>query len=85
MKKQKRSRDVHWSDRPKARAFLFYIKSISEKISRTCRPLGIQTTFSFRKALSKNLMKVKEIQGMMDVKGVVHSIPCAECSAVYVW
>ena len=56
--------------------FLQYIKGIREKISKACRPLGIH--------LRKSLKKVKERPGMMDVNGIVHSIPCAEYSATYV-
>ena len=84
MKKRKRRRDAHRSGRPKARVFLPYIKGLSEKIGRACRPLGIHTTFSSRNTLRRSLTKVKETQSMMDVKGVVYFIPCAECSAVYV-
>ena len=84
MKKRKRRRDAHRSGRPKTRVFLPYIKGLSEKIGRACRPLGIQTTFSSRNTLRRSLTKVKETQSMMDVKRVVYSIPCAECSAVYV-
>ena len=29
-------------------------------------------------------MKVKERPGMMEVKGVVYFIPCAECSTTYI-
>ena len=54
--------------------FLPYIKGISEKISRACKPFSSRNTFR----------KVKERPGMMDVKGVVYSIPCTECSATYV-
>ena len=56
--------------------FLPYIKGISEKISRACRLLGIQTVISSRNTLRKSLTKLK---GKMDVKGIVYSIPCEEC------
>ena len=52
--------------------------------SRACRPLGIQIIFSSRTTLRKSLMEVKERPGMMEVKGVVYFIPCAECSANYI-
>ena len=65
--------------------FLPYVmKGISEKISRVYRLLGIQTTFSSRNTLRKSLTKVKGSPGMMDVKGVVCSIPCAEGSVIYI-
>ena len=64
--------------------FLPYIKGISEKISRPCKPLGVQTVFTSRDTLKKSLTKVKGRPGMMDMKGVLYSIPCAECSATYV-
>ena len=49
-----------------------------------CRPLGIHTTFTSRNTLRKSLMKVKGRPGMLDVKGVVYSIPCADCPATYI-
>ena len=52
--------------------------------SAECADLGIQTVFSSRNTLRKSLTKLKERPGMMDVKGVVYSIPCAECSATHV-
>ena len=60
------------------------MESISEKISRVYRPLGIQTTFSSGNTLRKSLTKVKGSPGMMDVKGVVYSIPGAEGSVIYI-
>ena len=74
---------VSRSGRPKARVFLPYVKGISEKISRVYRPLGIHTTFSCRNTLRKSLTKVIGSPDKMDVKGVVCSIPCAECSVNY--
>ena len=62
--------------------FLPYIKGISVKISRACKPLGVQLVFTSRNTLRKSLTKGRP--GMIDVKGVVYSIPCAECSATYV-
>ena len=49
-----------------------------------CRPLGIHTTFTSRNTLRKSLTKVKGRPGMLDVKGVVYSIPCADCPATYI-
>ena len=72
------------SGRLRARVFLLYIKGISEKISRACKPLGVQTVFTSTYNFRKSLKKVKRRLGMMGVKGVVYSIPCAECSATYV-
>ena len=40
-----------------------------------CRPLGVHTTFTSRYTLRKSLL---------DVKGVVYSIPCADCPATYI-
>ena len=45
---------------PKARVFLLYIKGISEKISRACRLLSIQTSFSSRNTLRKSFTKRKD-------------------------
>ena len=45
---------------------------------------AIQIIFSSRTTLRKFLMKVKERPGMMEVKGVVYFIPCAECSTTYI-
>ena len=48
-----------------------------------CRPLGVHTTFTSRNTLRKSLMKVKGRPGMLDVKGVVYSIPCADRPVTY--
>ena len=61
-----------------------YIKGLSERIGRMCRPLGIHTTFTSRNTLRKSLTKVKGRPGVLDVKGVVYSIPCADCPATYI-
>ena len=84
VKKRRKRRDGCQSGWPRARVFLPYIKGMSEKISRACKPLGVQTVFTFRNTLRKSLTKVKGRPGMMDMKGVVYSIPCAKCSATYV-
>ena len=39
--------------------FLSYIKGISEKISKACRPFGAQTVFSSRNTLKESLTKVE--------------------------
>ena len=64
--------------------FLPYVKGISEKISRVYRLLGIQTTFSCRNTLRKSLTKVIGSPDMIDVKGVLCSIPGAEGSVIYI-
>ena len=45
-----------------------------------CRPLGTHTTFTSR----NTLRKVKGRPGMLDVKDVAYSIPCADCPATYI-
>ena len=45
---------------------------------------GYTDHLQLRTTLRKFLMKVKERPGMMEVKGVVYFIPCAECSATYI-
>ena len=43
------------------------------------------TTFTSRNTLRKSLTKVKGRPGILDVKGVVNSIHCAnDCSATYI-
>ena len=83
-RQKKRRRDGPGTGRPKARMFLPYIKGLSERIGRMCRPLGVHTTFTSRNTLRKSLTKVKGRPGMLDVKGVVYSIPCADCSTTYI-
>ena len=83
-RRKKRRRDGPGTGRPKARMFLPYIKGLSERIGRMCRPLVIHTTFTSRNTLRKSLTKVKGRPGMLDVKGVVYSIPCADCPATYI-
>ena len=52
--------------------------------SAACKPLGVQTAFTFRSTLRKSLTKVKGRPEMIDLMGIVYSILCAECSATYV-
>ena len=59
VKKWRKRRDRCRSGQPRARVFLPYIKGISDKISRACKPLGVQTVFTSRNTLRKSLMKVK--------------------------
>ena len=82
VKKRRKRRDGCQSGRP--RVFLPYIKCISEKIRRECKPLGVLMVFTSRDTFRKSLMKVKRRPGMMNMKGVVYSIPCAECSTTNV-
>ena len=84
VKKRRKRQDGCWSGWPRARVFLPYIKGISEKIRRVCKPMDVQMVFTSRNTLRKSLMKVKGRPGMMDMKGIVYSIPCAKCSATYV-
>ena len=67
VKKWRKRRDGCRSGQLRARVFLPYIKGISDKISRACKPLGVQTVFTSRNTLRKSLTKVKGRPGMMDV------------------
>ena len=75
---KKRRRDGSGTGRPKARMFLPYIKGLSVRIG------SVHTTFTSRNTLRKSLTKVEERPGVLDVKGVVYSIPCADSPATYI-
>ena len=76
VKKQRKRWDGCWSGQSRARVFLPYIKGISEKIGTACKPLCTYRQSSVPGIPSGNpLRNVKGRLGLIDVKGVVYSLP----------
>lgn len=61
-----------------------YVKGISEKIERVCRPLNIKAIFKTTNTLRNHLMHVKQPRPMSKEKGVVYEIPCLDCNSKYI-
>ena len=61
-----------------------YIRGLSEKLEKVCKPLGISTAFKPVKTLRQTLMKVKTHVPEEKRKGVVYEVLCKECSKTYV-
>ena len=63
---------------------LLYISGLSESICRVLAPLAIQVTFHSFRTLRQELVHPKDPVPANHRKGVVCSIPCAECPRTYI-
>ena len=61
-----------------------YISGLSESIRRVLAPLAIQVTFRPHRTLRQELVHPKDPVPANRRKGVVYSIPCAECPRTYI-
>ena len=61
-----------------------YISGLSESIRRVLAPLAIQVTFRPYRTLRQELVHSKDPVPANRRKGVVYSIPCAECPHTYI-
>ena len=63
-----------------------YVKGVSERIERMCKPLGVKTVASSRSTLRSSLVKVRQPRPDRNSKkkGVVYEVPCKDCSSVYI-
>ena len=61
-----------------------YISGLSESIRRVLAPLAIQVTFRPYRTLRQELVHPKDPVPANRRKGVVYSIPCAECPRTYI-
>ena len=63
---------------------LLYISGLSESIRRILSPLSIQVSFHPFKTLKQELVHPKDPVPVSTRKGVIYSIPCAECPRTYI-
>ena len=61
-----------------------YISGLSESIHRVLAPLAIQVTFRPFRTLRQELVHPKDPVPANHRKGVMYSIPCAECPRTYI-
>ena len=61
-----------------------YVKGVSERIEKLCRPLGLKTVMKTAGTLRSRLVKVKQARPSSKKKGVIYEIPCKDCSCVYI-
>ena len=61
-----------------------YISGLSESIRRVLTPLAIQVIFRSYRTLMQELVHPKDPVPANRRKGVVYSIPCAECPRTYI-
>lgn len=61
-----------------------YLNGLSESIRRVLAPLAIQVTFRPFRTLRQELVHPKDPVPANRRKGVVYSIPCAECPRAYI-
>ena len=61
-----------------------YIRGLAEAIRRILDPLGVKVVFRPLRTLRQMLVRPKDPVPVDERKGVVYSIPCVECSSVYI-
>ena len=61
-----------------------YIPGISERIEKTCRPLGVKTVSRSKCTLRSSLVHVKQPREDKRKKGVIYEVPCKDCQCVYI-
>ncbi len=61
-----------------------YVKGVSERIEKMCRPLGVRTVMKSTNTLRSSLVKVKQARPDRKTKGVVYEVPCKDCPCVYI-
>ena len=71
-------------ERPKTTLTLPYIRGLSEAIRRILTSLGVKVVFRPLRTLHQMLVRPKDPVPIEERKGVVYSIPCLECSSVYI-
>ena len=79
-----RSSQVLDSSGWRASLTLPYLGGLSESLRRVLSPLAIQVTFRPFRTLRQELVHPKDPVPINRRKGVVYSIPCAECSRAYI-
>ena len=71
------------TDSPPKLLHIPYVKGVSERIERMCKPLGVKTVMPFRSTLRSLLVKVK--QPSPDRKNrVVYEVLCKDCLSAYI-
>ena len=71
------------SETPPKLLHLPYVKGVSERIEKMCRPLGVKTWMKTADTLRSQLVKVKQAMPSSK-KGVIYEIPCKNCPCVYI-
>ena len=72
------------SETPPKLLHLPYVKGVSERIEKMCRPLGVKTVMKTADTLRSRLVKVKQAMPSSKKKGVIYEIPCKDCPCVYI-
>ena len=80
----RRRREELENERPKTTLTLPYIRGLAEAIRRILDPLGVKVVFRPLRTLRQMLVRPKDPVPVDERKGVVYSIPCVECSSVYI-
>ena len=60
------------------------MRGLSEKIEKTCGPLGVKPVFKPQSTLKQQLMRVKQKMPEEKKKEVVYQVPCQDCPKVYI-
>ena len=60
-----------------------YVRGLSERLEKVCKPLGVQPVFKPPTTLKQSLVKLKARTTQEKKKEVVYQVPCGECDEVY--
>ena len=69
---------------PPTTLHILYVRGLSEKIEKTCAPLGVKAIFKPQSTLKQLLVKVKQKMPEEKKKEVAYQVPCKDCRKVYV-
>ena len=64
-----------------------YVRSVSEKIEKTCGPLwtcGVKAIFKPQSSLKRQLVRVKQKMPIEKKKEVAYQVPCKDCPKIYI-
>ena len=61
-----------------------YVRVLSEKVEKTCGPLGVKAIFKPQSTLKQQLVRVKQKMPGEKKKEVVYQVPCKDCPKVYI-
>ena len=79
-----RRREKVENERPKTTLTLPYISGLSEAIRRILNPLEVKVVFCPLRNLRQMLVYPKDPATAEEHKGVIYSIPCQDCTNVYI-
>ena len=82
--KPQRQQTHETEEKPLKTLYPPYVRGLSEKIEKTCGPLGVKAIFKPQSTLKQQLVRVKQKMPEEKKKEVVYQVPCKDCPKVYI-